>query len=110
MKDFFKFMFASMLGFFLTSIIVFFLFFAFLMAMISLTKSDDTQISDDSILHLKLDYEIEDRSTNDPFTYFYGFDSFQAKPGLNLIIKNIEKAANDDRIQGIYLDLLDIPS
>ena len=92
MKDFFKFMFASMLGFFLTSIIVFFLFFAFLMAIISFTKSDDVQISDDSILHLKLDYEIEDRSSNDPFNYFYGFDSFRGNPGLNEITKNIEKA------------------
>ena len=110
MKDFFKFMFASMLGFFLTSIIVFFLFFAFLMAIISFTKSDDVQISDDSILHLKLDFEIEDRSSNDPFNYFYGFDSFRGNPGLNEITKNIEKATCDDRIHGIYLDLLDVPS
>ncbi|MCD4731744.1 MAG: signal peptide peptidase SppA [Bacteroidales bacterium] len=110
MKDFFKFMFASMLGFFFTSVIVFFLFFAFLMAMISFTKSDDIQISDDSILHLKLDYEIEDRSSNDPFNYFYGFDSFRGNPGLNEITKNIEKATDDDRIHGIYLDLLDVPS
>ena len=110
MKDFFKFMFASMLGFFLTSIIVFFMFFAFLMAMISFTKSDDVQISDDSILHLKLDYEIEDRSSNDPFNYFYGFDSFRGNPGLNEITKNIEKATYDDRIHGIYLDLFDVPS
>jgi len=110
MKDFFKFMFASMLGFFFTSIIIFFLFFAFLMAMISFTKSDDIQISDDSILHLKLDYEIEDRSSNDPFNYFYGFDSFRGNPGLNEITKNIEKATDDDRIHGIYLDLLDVPS
>ena len=110
MKDFFKFMFASMLGFFFTSIIIFFLFFAFLMAMISFTKSDDIQISDDSILHLKLDYEIEDRSSNDPFNYFYGFESFRGNPGLNEITKNIEKATDDDRIHGIYLDLLDVPS
>lgn len=110
MKDFFKFMFASMLGFFLTSIIVFFMFFAFLMAMISFTKSDNVQISDDSILHLKLDYEIGDRSSNDPLNFFYGFESFRSNPGLNEIIKNIEKATYDDRIHGIYLDLFDVPS
>ncbi len=110
MKDFFKFMFASMLGFILSSIIVFFLFFAFLMAIISFTKSDDVEISDNSILHLKLGYQIEDRSLNDPFTYFSGFDSFRSNPGLNEIIKNIDKASKDDRIHGIYLDLLDLPS
>ena len=90
MKDFFKFMFASMLGFLLTSIIVFFLFFAFIMAIISFTKSDDVKISDDSILHLKLDYQIEDRSSNDPLNFFYGFESFRSNPGLNEIAKNIE--------------------
>lgn len=110
MKDFFKFMFASMLGFFFTSIIVFFMFFAFFMAMISFTQSDDIQINDNSILHLKLNYEIEDRTTNDPFTYFYGFDSFKSNPGLNEIVKSINKATNDDRIHGIYLNLLDLPS
>jgi len=110
MKDFFKFMFASMLGFLLTSVIVFFLFFAFLMALVSMTKSDNVQISDESILHLKLNYQIEDRSLNDPLTYFNGFDSFKAKPGLNEIVRNIEKASKDDRIHGIYLNLLDVPS
>lgn len=86
------------------------MFFAFFMAMISLTNSDDVQINDNSILHLKLNYEIEDRSINDPFTYFYGFDSFKSNPGLNEILRNIAKASDDDRIHGIYLNLLDIPS
>ena len=99
-----------MLGFFLTSIIVFFLFFAFIMAIISFTKTEDIQITDDSILHLKLDYEIEDRTTNNPFNIFYGAESFRSKPGLNEITKNIEKATYDDRIHGIYLDLFDVPS
>jgi protease-4 len=99
-----------MLGFLLTSIIVFFLFFAFIMAIISFTKSDDVKISDDSILHLKLDYQIEDRSSNNPLNFFYGFESFRSNPGLNEITKNIKKATNDDRIHGIYLDLLDVPS
>jgi protease-4 len=80
------------------------------MAMISFTKSDDVQISDESVLHLKLDYEINDRTTNDPFNFFYGFDSFRGDAGLNEITKNIKKAANDDRVRGIYLDLLDVPS
>lgn len=110
MKDFFKFMFASMLGFILTSVIVFFMFFAFLMTMISFTKSDDVKISDESILYLKLNYEIEDRTQNDPFNFFYGFESFRSEPGLNEITENIGKAAHDDRIHGIYLNLLELPS
>ena len=110
MKDFFKFMFASMLGFFLTFIIVFFLFFAFLMAMLSFTKSEDVVVNEKTILHLKLDYPIEDRSSKDPWSFNYDFTSLKSDPGLNEIIKNIKKAKKDDRVKGIYLDLSDVPS
>jgi len=110
MKDFFKFMFASMLGFFLTFIIVFFLFFAFLMAMLSFTKTEDVVINDKSILHLKLDYPVEDRSSKDPWSFNYDFTSLKSDPGLNEIVKNIKKAKKDDRVKGVYLDLGDVPS
>lgn len=99
-----------MLGFLLTSVILFFLFLAFIMALVSLTKPDEVSVKDNSILHLKLDYEIEDRSSNNPFNFNMDFESFRSKPGLNEIIKNIGKAKNDDRIKGIYLDLMDVPS
>lgn len=108
MKDFFKFMFASMLGFLLTSIILFFLLIGFVMALVSLTKPDEVNVRDNSILHLKLDYAIEDRTSNNPFNL--NFDSFRIKPGLNDIVENINKAKDDARIKGIYLDLLDAPS
>ncbi|MEZ5082485.1 MAG: signal peptide peptidase SppA [Bacteroidales bacterium] len=110
MKQFFKFMFASMLGFFLTFIIVFFLFMAFIMAMISFTKTEEVVISEPTILHLKFDYDISDRTTTDPMNFMISFDSFKTKPGLNDILKNIEKAKEDDNIKGIYLDLANVPS
>ena len=104
MKDFFKFMFASMLGFILTSIIIFFLFMGFFMALVAMTKSDDVAVDQKSILHLSLDYPITDRASKNPLM-FYDFESFKLNPGLNEILKNIEKAKKDDRIQGIFLDL-----
>ncbi len=110
MRDFFKFMFASMFGFLLTSVILFFLLFGFVMAMISFTQQEEIMIGDNSILHLKFDYVIEDRSTNDPFSSFGSFAPFKSNPGLNEIIKNLEKAKNDDRIKGVFLDLMDVPS
>ena len=110
MKQFFKFMFASMLGFFLTFIIVFFLFIAFIMAMISFTKTNEVVISEPTILHLKFDYDISDRATNDPMQFMMSFDSFKSKPGLNDILKNIKKAKEDENIKGIYLDLADVPA
>ena len=110
MKDFFKFMFASMVGLFLTLIILFFLFIGMFMAMLSFTKSEDVVINDKTLLHLKFDYQIEDRSSKDPMSFYYDFGSLKPSLGLNEIIENIEKARDDDRIEGIYLDLLDIPS
>jgi len=110
MRDFFKFMFASMLGFFLTSIILFFLLFAFVMAIISFAQPEEVMIGNKAILHVKLDYVIEDRSSNDPFASGFNFAPFSSNPGLNEVLKNIEKARNDDRIKGIFLDLMDVPS
>jgi protease IV len=110
MKDFFKFMFASMFGFFLTSLILFFLLFGFFMALISFTQSKEVVIMDKTILHLKFDYPIDDRASNDPFSANFNFEAFKSNPGLNEILKNIEKAKNDDRIKGIFLDLMDVPS
>jgi protease-4 len=99
-----------MLGFFLTSIIVFFLLFAFVMAMIAFTQPEEVNVPEKTILHLKFDYPIDDRSSNNPYAFNFDFTSFRTNPGLNEIIKNIEKAKNDERIKGIYLDLMDVPS
>ena len=110
MKDFFKFMFASMVGLLLTLIILFFLFMGMFMAMLSFTKSEDVVINDKTLLHLKFDYPIEDRSSKDPMSLYYNLGSLKPSIGLNEILENIEKARDDDRIEGIYLDLMDIPS
>ncbi len=110
MKDFFKFMFASMLGFFLSSVIIFLLFMGFIMAIVSFTQNEEVVVNKSSYLQITLNYTIEDRSNNDPFTGFASIGSLKTNPGLNEILKSIEKAKNDDRIKGIYLDLGDIPS
>jgi len=110
MKEFFKMMFASMLGFFLISLISFFLFLAFIMAMVSFTQSEEIIVNDNSILHMKLNYNISDRTANNPLPSFYDLSSFKPKPGLREILKAIEKAKDDSRIKGIYLNLMDVPS
>lgn len=110
MKEFFKFMFASMLGFILTSVILFFLFMAFVMALVSFTQPEVVQVDETSVLHLKLNYDIPDRSANNPIQFDLSFSSLKTRPGLKEIIKCIDNAAGDDRIKGIYLDLNNVPS
>jgi len=80
------------------------------MAIVSFTQNEEVVVNESSFLHIKLDYTVEDRSSNDPLADFTSLGSLKITPGLNEILKSIEKAKNDDRIKGIYLDLGGIPS
>jgi protease-4 len=101
-------MFATIVGLFVTFALIFFIFLGIVGSIIS-SASDDSKVSkvsENSVLHLKFNTEIKDRASNNPFENF-NFETFEANENLGLaqIIKNIEKAKNDDRIKGIYLDL-----
>jgi len=103
MKQFFKFMFATIAGL-IGFIILIISFFIFIAAISSGEKI--TNIKDNSVLHIKLNNEIKDRTSENPFENF-DFNTFENSNnlGLDKILASIEKAKNDDRIEGIYLDL-----
>lgn len=106
MKQFFKFMLASMLGFLISSIILFFLFAGMLASIASFSKREVVQIKPKSVLHLTLNNQIVDRGGADPFDSF-NFMNFEVSTatGLNDILKNLKKAGNDPNIEGVFLDL-----
>ncbi|NTV83346.1 MAG: signal peptide peptidase SppA [Bacteroidales bacterium] len=106
MKDFFKFMFASMLGFILISVVLFFIFIGLVASLASFAEKKSVSIEPNTLLHMKLDKPIYDRAPKDPFAFFSpeGLDMNQ-NPGLDEILKNIDKAKTDPNIKGIYLDL-----
>ena len=110
MKEFFKFMFASMLGYFLIMIIMSLLFFALIMAAVSFTQTEEVVVNDNSVLTLSLGYDIKDRTETIPVNFMFDFSSLNPKPGLIQILNSIDKAARDERIKGIYLELADLPS
>ncbi|HAN19905.1 MAG: signal peptide peptidase SppA [Bacteroidetes bacterium GWC2_33_15] len=110
MKSFFKFLLASILG----VIIALFLFFLITMGIIGAAISQQDQpvkIEKNSVLHVKLDQTITDRSNKNPMESF-DFASFKptTQLGLNDILSNIKKAKDDENISGIYLDLTIIPA
>jgi protease-4 len=111
MKQFFKFMFASMAGFFLMFIIFFFIMIGILMSVASLSKKEIVIVPKNTVLQLKFNEVIPDRSSNNPFETI-NFFSFQVSnpTGLNEILKSIKKAETDENIKGIYLDLSSVPS
>ena len=108
MKEFFKFMFASMVGFILTVIILSVIFIVIIIAVISFSTSTEITISPKTVMIIKLDKPVMDRSPKNPF--FVNLGSNNKISGLNDILDNIKKAETDPDIKGIYLDISVIPS
>ncbi len=112
MRQFFKFFFASMFGFLFAIGIGFFIFTIIIVGIFSsIQEKDKVEIDPNSILKVKLNYQIMERTSNDPLRNF-DFESFKPRfnLGLDKVIDNINKAADDDNIKGIYLNLTMIPT
>ncbi|RMG82196.1 MAG: signal peptide peptidase SppA, partial [Bacteroidetes bacterium] len=108
MKKFIGNVMASIIGFFIAMFIVFFVMLGIIGAIADglEDRDDKVKIKDNSILELKLNYPIIDRTIKNPFKDI-DFTSFESKKklGLNDIIKAIENAKNDEKIKGIYLNV-----
>ncbi|MBS1938438.1 MAG: signal peptide peptidase SppA [Bacteroidetes bacterium] len=107
MRQFFKFMFASMLGTLLLSVLMFILFIGFIAALGSAFSLEGKapSVPASTVLRIALDQEVLDRGPNDPFNLDFAPFKMSSKLGLDDILNNLEKAKRDDRIRGIFLDL-----
>lgn len=100
MKEFFKYVGATVVGLILTGIIVSIFFFIALTGF-AMAGSSSEAISDNSVLVLKLSGVMNERSEDNPLSML----TKQAKPsGLNDILAAINKAKKDDKIKGIYIE------
>ncbi len=102
MKQFLKFVLATIVGIILTTIILFFV----TVGIVSVATSDKTvDVASNSILRISFNAPVAERTPNNPLAAlaFLGFDSGKA-PGLNDILANIKKAKTDGNIRGIFLD------
>lgn len=110
MKSFLKYTLATIVGVIIVNIVLLLIGFG-IISTLSKLGEQAVDVKENSILRIQLNNEIPDRSSNDPFS---NFNLLSLKPGLSLglndILKNIEKASQDSRIKGIYLDLGDIQS
>ena len=70
MKEFFKFMFASMLGFLIMSVIMFFVFLGMISGLTAMMQSQETKVAENSLLHIEFDAALIDRTSNNPFSSF----------------------------------------
>lgn len=116
MKQFFKFMFASLLGTLISLFVLLFIVIVIIGGALSSTLSDFdsskkvTKVKSNSILHISLDQQIVDRGPEDQFSIDLGGFESSSTLGLNDIIMNIEKAKTDSKIEGIYLDVDFVPA
>lgn len=108
MKQFFKFMFASMLGTLLLMLIGALIGVGIIAAIVASASGDETTIGSNTLLHVKLNKEIADRSSNTRFAM--GFAGPEKMTGLNDVLDDLSKAARDKNIAGIYLDLTEMPA
>jgi protease-4 len=96
-----------MIGFILSFFVVFLVLITIVVAIVSSAGSDEkVSPASNSILHVRLDYPIKERTDKNPFAELglMGFESKQTL-GLNEILENLEEAKKDDHIKGIFLDV-----
>ncbi|MGC9342081.1 MAG: signal peptide peptidase SppA [Bacteroidales bacterium] len=107
MKGFFKFTFASILGV-LIGLVIFILILAGIISASS--KQKPVTVESNTVLFVKFDQPVIDRNPESPFEYFdpMTFEP-QSRMGLDMILKNIEKAKENENIPGIVMDLNVVP-
>lgn len=104
MKEFLKYTLATITGIIIVSILFFVVLLASLSA-IAISGDKPAAIPEKSVLVLKAGINIPDKGSNNPYA---GFDiinmTITPAPGLNEILRNIQKASADDKIKGILVE------
>jgi len=108
MKEFFKFMLASILGIMIAGVLLLLIAIGIISAMVSVSE-EPAVVSANSMLMLKFDYDIVDRAKSNPLEGLaFGMFEGEKTVGLNDLLDCIRKAKTDDNIKGIYLNPTDI--
>ncbi|WP_179413561.1 signal peptide peptidase SppA [Mucilaginibacter sp. E4BP6] len=102
MKQFFKYVLATIVGLVFTSIIIVIIGIAIIA---SASSDKGSHVDANSVLHISFNGNIPERTPNNPLAglSFLGLDD-NKDVGLNDILADIKKAKTDDNIKGIFLD------
>jgi protease-4 len=105
MKEFFKIVFASMVGVFFAGILITIIGFALIAGIIAVASSDKkTDVEPNSVLHIAINYNVSERTPNNPLAGLSFLGDGDKSIGLKDILANIKKAKTDSNIKGIFLD------
>ncbi|MDQ8005850.1 MAG: signal peptide peptidase SppA [Pedobacter sp.] len=105
MKEFFKYVFATVVGIVISSVVIGILFFIVFVGMISSIGSEkETVVKKNSVLYLNLDQIITERTPEDSFGSLFGSSSDKTI-GFNDVIRALKKAETDEKIQAVYINV-----
>lgn len=104
MNKFWKVTLAVIVGCIITNILIAFIFFGIIGSSLSNIDKTEVVVKDNSVLKISLDEDMPDKVASEYNTSYTSFGKNKAV-GLNDALKTIEKAKNDNKIKGIYLDL-----
>lgn len=103
MKQFFKMMFASALGVFVATVLLFIFSIFSLISIVSSFSSSPTYIpKDNTVFKIKLSGNLVDNATANPLDVFIG--NTESTLSLTDILSSIQKAEKNEQIKGIYLE------
>jgi protease-4 len=105
MKEFFKYVLASMVGFIIVAAIIILVGILLVVGLVSSGSEKTVAVEPNSILHVQFKKDIPERTPNNPLADvpFLGLGEDKVI-GLNDILADIKKAKTDNHIKGIYLD------
>ncbi|SOD11407.1 signal peptide peptidase SppA [Pedobacter xixiisoli] len=105
MKEFFKYVFATVFGIVISAVILGVLFFIVFVGMISSIGSEtETVVKKNSVLYLNLDQAIIERTPEGSFGSLFG-GSNDKSIGFNDVIRALKKAQSDEKIQAVYINV-----
>lgn len=97
-------MLAVVVGVIIVHVLYFLLFMMLGLSSLGSSTSPEVSVKDNSVLKISLTADMPDKDVDGMAFDFMSMTSIK-KVGLNDALKSIEKAKNDDRIKGIYLDM-----
>ena len=104
MKSFFKTFFASFLGSAVLLIVLVILLIGSFVSSVAKSSETNVTLKPKTILYMNLNYDIPERTNKNSLEMYFNIDDIDMA-GMNDILNNIDAAATDSNIEGIFLDL-----
>ena len=107
MREFFKYVFATVVGIVISTFLIFLVFVVFIAAIVSsMDDEKGVDVADNSVLYLNMDQNIKERSPNKSLDNLPILGSGGSKSiGFNDLIKALKRAKTDENIKCIYLNV-----